>query len=160
VISESPPARITLRTDEYFLARAIELAAEAAAVGEVPVGALVVCDGEIIGEGFNQSISTNDPSAHAEIVALRAASAQQGNYRLTHATLYVTLEPCPMCSGAMLHARIERLVFGAFDPNSGAAGSVINVLDQSRFNHRVDVLGGVAEQACADQLRNFFRERR
>lgn len=160
VIFQSPQADITLDADEVFLARAIELASKAAALGEVPVGALVVCDGEIIGEGFNQSISTNDPSAHAEIVALRAASAHQQNYRLERTTLYVTLEPCPMCSGAMLHARIERLVFGAFDPNSGAAGSVINVLDQPRFNHRVDVHGGVAEQACANQLRNFFRQRR
>ncbi|MFT4565038.1 MAG: tRNA(adenine34) deaminase [Gammaproteobacteria bacterium] len=160
MISELPPADVTRDVDAYFLGRAVELATEAAAHGEVPVGALVVCDGEIIGEGFNQPISTNDPSAHAEIVALRAASARQRNYRLDRATLYVTLEPCAMCSGAMLHARIERLVFGAFDPNSGAAGSVIDVLNQPRFNHRVKVRGGVAEQECANQLKNFFRQRR
>ena len=101
-----------------------------------------------------------DPTAHAEVVALRAAAQHQGNYRLSRATLYVTLEPCAMCSGAMLHARIERLVFGAFDPNSGAAGSVIDVLDQPQFNHRIEVKGGVLERACAEQLQSFFRQRR
>lgn len=146
--------------DEHWLRHAYQLALGAAADGEVPVGAVVVCGGEMIGEGSNGPISSTDPTAHAEIVALRAACKRQNNYRLAGATLYVTLEPCAMCSGAMLHARIDRVVFGAFDPNSGAAGSVINVLDVPRFNHRVVVLGGVLEQQCADQLKEFFRPRR
>ena len=146
--------------DEHWLRHAYQLARDAAADGEVPVGAVVVCDDEMIGEGSNRPVSSADPTAHAEIVALRAACKRQNNYRLGGATLYVTLEPCAMCSGAMLHARIERLVFGAFDPNSGAAGSVINVLDVPRFNHRVAVRGGVLEQQCADQLQEFFRMRR
>jgi len=146
--------------DEHWLRHAYQLARDAAADGEVPVGAVVVCDDEMIGEGSNRPISSTDPTAHAEIVALRAACKRQNNYRLAGATLYVTLEPCAMCSGAMLHARIERLVFGAFDPNSGAAGSVINVLDVPRFNHRVAVRGGVLEQQCAGQLQEFFRLRR
>lgn len=146
--------------DEHWLRHAYQLARDAAADGEVPVGAVVVCDDEMIGEGSNRPISSTDPTAHAEIVALRAACKRQNNYRLAGATLYVTLEPCAMCSGAMLHARIERLVFGAFDPNSGAAGSVINVLDVPRLNHRVAVRGGVLEQQCAGQLKEFFRLRR
>ena len=146
--------------DEHWLRHAYQLARDAAADGEVPVGAVVVCDGEMIGEGSNRPVSSADPTAHAEIVALRAACKRQNNYRLAGATLYVTLEPCAMCSGAMLHARIERLVFGAFDPNSGAAGSVINVLDVPRLNHRVAVRGGVLEQQCAGQLKEFFRLRR
>ena len=146
--------------DEHWLRHAYQLARDAAADGEVPVGAVVVCDDEMIGEGSNRPVSSADPTAHAEIVALRAACKRQNNYRLAGATLYVTLEPCAMCSGAMLHARIERLVFGAFDPNSGAAGSVINVLDVPRFNHRVAVRGGVLEQQCAGQLQEFFRLRR
>jgi tRNA(adenine34) deaminase len=146
--------------DEHWLRHAYQLARDAAADGEVPVGAVVVCDDEMIGEGSNRPISSTDPTAHAEIVALRAACKRQNNYRLAGATLYVTLEPCVMCSGAMLHARIERLVFGAFDPNSGAAGSVINVLDVPRLNHRVAVRGGVLEQQCAGQLKEFFRLRR
>ena len=146
--------------DEHWLRHAYQLARDAAADGEVPVGAVVVCDDEMIGEGSNRTISSTDPTAHAEIVALRAACKRQNNYRLAGATLYVTLEPCAMCSGAMLHARIERLVFGAFDPNSGAAGSVINVLDVPRLNHRVAVRGGVLEQQCAGQLKEFFRLRR
>ena len=146
--------------DEHWLRHAYQLARDAAADGEVPVGAVVVCDDEMIGEGSNRPISSTDPTAHAEIVALRAACKRQNNYRLAGATLYVTLEPCVMCSGAMLHARIERLVFGAFDPNSGAAGSVINVLDVPRFNHRVTVRGGVLERQCAGQLQEFFRLRR
>jgi len=146
--------------DEYFVRRALALAEQAIVAGEVPVGAVVVSAGVIIGEGFNQSISTNDPSAHAEIVAIRAACEQQNNYRLEDSTLYVTLEPCAMCSGAMLHARIKRVVFGAFDPNTGAAGSVMNVLSQPSFNHCVEVCGGLVERECANQLRDFFRQRR
>jgi tRNA(adenine34) deaminase len=146
--------------DEYFLRRALNLAEQAVDAGEVPVGAVVVSDGVIIGEGFNRSISLNDPTSHAEIVALRAACDRQRNYRLEQSTLYVTLEPCAMCSGAMLHARIKRVVFGAFDPNTGAAGSVINVLSEPRFNHTVEVRGGVVEEECAAQLKRFFRQRR
>ncbi len=156
----SAPNGITLIEDEKWMARALRLAEAGAAAGEVPVGAVVVCDGEIIGEGSNRPIADIDPSAHAEIVALRAAAQYQGNYRLKNADLYVTLEPCAMCSGAMLHARIRRLIFAAFDPNSGAAGSVINVLDQARFNHRIDVTGGVLERPSATLLQSFFRERR
>lgn len=139
---------------------ALCLARAAATAGEVPVGAVVVCDGEVIGEGANRPIADIDPTAHAEIIALRRAAQRQGNYRLVDADLYVTLEPCAMCSGAMLHARIRRLVFGAFDPNSGAAGSVIDVFNQPRFNHRIEVTGGVLERSCAAQLQTFFRKRR
>ncbi len=145
---------------ERWMAHALRLAEAGAAAGEVPVGAVVVCEGEIIGEGSNRPIADTDPSAHAEIIALRAAAQFQGNYRLNKADLYVTLEPCAMCSGAMLHARIRRLIFGAYDPNSGAAGSVIDVLDQAQFNHRVEVTGGVSERLCAALLQTFFRERR
>jgi len=140
--------------------RALDLAHEADAAGEVPVGSVIVADGEVIGEGSNRPIGTCDPTAHAEIIAMRDAAARCGNYRLHRATLYVTLEPCAMCSGAMLHARIERLVFGAYDPNTGAAGSVINVLDEAQFNHRIDVTGGILSEPCAALLRTFFRERR
>ena len=146
--------------DEKWMRHALHLADAAASVGEVPVGALVVSDGAVVGRGYNRPISAHDPTAHAEIIALKAAAARQHNYRLRDATLYVTLEPCVMCGGAMLHARVERLVFGAFDPNTGAAGSVIDVLNEPRFNHRVEVTGGVLADECAAQLRAFFRERR
>jgi tRNA(adenine34) deaminase len=159
-VSTGSHAGSVLVHDERWMEYALGLAQAAAMVGEVPVGAVVICDGEIIGEGSNRPIADNDPTAHAEIIALRAAAKHQGNYRLSEADLYVTLEPCAMCSGAMLHARIRRVVFGAFDPNSGAAGSVINVLDQLRFNHRIAVKGGVLECSCAAQLQSFFRERR
>lgn len=149
-----------LDADEKWMRHALRLGETAAALDEVPVGAVVVCAGALIGEGYNRPISTVDPTAHAEVVALRAAARRQANYRLKQSTLYVTLEPCAMCSGALLHARIERLVFGAFDPNSGAAGSVIDVLDQSRFNHRIAVRGGILELECSDQLQSFFRQRR
>ena len=146
--------------DEKWMHHALFLTGAAAAAGEVPVGAVIVCEGEIIGEGYNQPISRVDPTAHAEVIALRAAAQYQGNYRLSRCVLYVTLEPCAMCSGAMLHARVERLVFGAFDPNSGAAGSVMGTLDEPRFNHRIEVTGGVLEHRCASQLRSFFQQRR
>ena len=149
-----------LDDDVRWMRHAIGLAAAAAAAGEVPVGAVIVAAGEIIGEGANRPIASHDPTAHAEVVALRAACAAASNYRLTNATLYVTLEPCAMCSGAMLHARITRLVYGAADPNSGAAGSVLDVLDVPRFNHRIDVTGGVLAEDCAQLLHTFFRQRR
>ena len=146
--------------DEKWMGQALLRAKAGAVAGEVPVGAVVVSGGEIIGEAFNCPIRDVDPTAHAEIIALRAAARSQRNYRLDDADLYVTLEPCAMCGGAMLHARIRRLVFGAFDSNSGAAGSVIDVLNQPRFNHQIEVKGGVLEHQCAAQLQDFFRERR
>lgn len=137
------------------------LADQAAAAGEVPVGAVIVRDEEIIGEGFNRPISTHDPSAHAEIVALRDAGLRVGNYRLPGSRLYVTLEPCPMCAAAVVHARVEQVVFGAHDPKGGACGSVFDLLpSDERFNHRTRVEGGVLEHECAEQLRAFFRARR
>jgi tRNA(adenine34) deaminase len=139
---------------------ALALAQRARDAGEVPVGALVVKDGAIVGEGWNQPIGAHDPSAHAEMVALRAAAHTLGNYRLTGCTLYVTLEPCVMCAGAMVHARIARLVFGAADPKAGAVHSVYDVIAQPRLNHRIDWQGGVLESECGEILRAFFRERR
>ena len=146
--------------DHIYMHRALELAGEAAAAGEVPVGAVLVRDGEIIGEGFNRPISACDPTAHAEIVALRAGAARLGNYRLLDTTLYVTLEPCVMCAGAIVHARVARLVFGAEDPKTGAAGSVFDVFAPGRGNHRVEVNGGVLAAECGALLTEFFRQRR
>ena len=147
--------------DLLFMQRAIELAGRAEQEGEVPVGALLVKDGEIVGEGWNRPIGSHDPSAHAEITALRDAAAKLQNYRLPGTTLYVTLEPCPMCAGAIVHARVDRVVYGATDPKGGAAGSVFDLLPSDhRFNHQVDVDGGVFEDRCRDQLRAFFRVRR
>ena len=139
---------------------AIRLARCAAAAGEVPVGAVLVRDGECIGEGYNCPIATCDPTAHAEILALRQAAAHLGNYRLPDSVLYVTLEPCPMCAGAIVHARVKRLVFGASDPRSGAAGTMFNLLQAEPLNHRVEVEGGVLGGFCSELLREFFRLRR
>lgn len=139
---------------------ALMLARRAEAAGEVPVGAVLVREDEILGEGWNQPIGGSDPTAHAEIIALRAAATRVGNYRLPGATLYVTLEPCVMCTGAMIHARIERLVYGAQDPKTGAAGSVFALLQSPLHNHRVLCEGGVLAEQCADVLRAFFRDRR
>jgi len=127
---------------------------------EVPVGAIIVLEDAVIGSGFNQPISTNDPTAHAEIVALRKAAESVGNYRLSGAVMYCTVEPCMMCAGAMIHARIARLVFGAPDPKAGSAGSIYNVLTDPRLNHRVEVVSGVREEQCAALLRDFFARRR
>ncbi|MHB1528758.1 MAG: tRNA adenosine(34) deaminase TadA [Acidiferrobacteraceae bacterium] len=146
--------------DERFMRRAIDLAARAERAGEIPVGAVISYRGEIIGEGWNQSISCSDPTAHAEIVALRMAAANLKNYRITGATLYVTLEPCAMCAGALVHARILRLVFGTEDTLSGAAGSVFDIAHSPRLNHQVEVIPGVLRDECALQLRRFFRARR
>jgi len=140
--------------------RAIELARRAAEEGEVPVGAVVSVDGEIVGEGWNRPIKASDPSAHAEIQALRAASARLANYRLLDATLYVTLEPCPMCVGAMFHARVRRVVFGAKDPKTGAAGSVIDLFAEERLNHHASVEGGLLAEECGELLKKFFAARR
>jgi tRNA(adenine34) deaminase len=146
--------------DQAYMRRAIELAREAQAAGEVPVGAVIVRGNEIIGEGCNRPISTRDPTAHAEMIALRAAAALSDSYRLTGTTLYVTLEPCAMCAGAMVHARVERLVYAAPDPRAGAAGSVFNVVRSPALNHRLDVDGGVLGEECGALLRNFFLARR
>ena len=147
-------------TDGDYMARALELARRAEAAGEVPVGALVVHGGRIVGEGWNQPVGSADPTAHAEVVALRAAAAGLGSYRLVGATLYVTLEPCPMCAAAMVHARIARLVFGAWDPRLGAAGSVFDLVHAAALNHSVDAFGGVRAEECGALLQEFFRRRR
>lgn len=140
--------------------RALALARHAQAAGEVPVGAVVVLNGEVIGEGWNQPIRANDPSAHAEMVALRAAAARLRNYRLPGTTLYATLEPCAMCAGAIVQARVARVVYGAADPKAGAAGSVLNLLALEQLNHRAQVVGGVLGEECGELLRGFFHERR
>ena len=139
---------------------AFDLAEHAMSQQEVPVGAVVVLDDKVIGKGWNQPIAENDPSAHAEIMALRDAANTLGNYRLLNTTLYVTLEPCLMCVGAILHSRIKRLVFGAYDSKTGAAGSVFDVLADTRHNHTVEVQGGVLEKQSAELLQTFFRQRR
>jgi tRNA(adenine34) deaminase len=136
------------------------LAQKAESEGEVPVGALMVCDNTIIGEGWNQPIQLHDPSAHAEMNALRMAAKKIGNYRLKNTTLYVTLEPCAMCVGAMIHARIERLVFGAFDPKAGAVKSVFQLLDDLRHNHAIRWEGGIYAAECSDLLKTFFKNKR
>ncbi|MGE4243027.1 tRNA adenosine(34) deaminase TadA [Ramlibacter sp.] len=146
--------------DRDFMARALDEARRSLAAGEVPVGAVVVRDGEIVATGHNQPIARNDPTAHAEIVALRAAAAKLGNYRLDGCELYVTLEPCAMCAGAMLHSRLKRVVFGARDAKTGAAGSVVDLFAQALLNHRTAVAAGVLEGDCAALLTDFFRERR
>ncbi|MFQ5644262.1 MAG: tRNA adenosine(34) deaminase TadA [Thiogranum sp.] len=147
-------------TDRRWMEYALDLAGRAAEQGEVPVGAVIVRDGELLGEGWNRPISSNDPTAHAEIVALRAAARALGNYRLSGAALYVTLEPCLMCAGAMIHARIERLVFGASDPKRGAVNSTGHVFANQGLNHRVQTEGGIMSEQCARRLQAFFRERR
>jgi tRNA(adenine34) deaminase len=147
-------------SDETYLQLAIEQARLAAEAGEVPVGAIVVFEGEIIGRGRNSVLGTNDPTAHAEIVALRETALRLNNYRLTGCELYTTLEPCSMCAGAIIHARIGRLVYGASDPKAGAAGSVLSVINHPQLNHRMKVTAGVMAEECGELLRNFFRERR
>lgn len=146
--------------DELFMREALALAGQAAALGEVPVGAIVVKDGEIIGRGFNQPISSHDPTTHAEVVALRDAAQQMKNYRLVDCALYVTLEPCMMCVGAMLHARLKRVVFGASDPKTGACGSVIDLPAEEKLNHHATFEGGVLQEECSALLTAFFRTRR
>ncbi len=147
--------------DLQYMKIALQLAAKAESEGEVPVGAVLVRDDKIIGEGWNCPISQHDPSAHAEIMALRDAGNKAQNYRLPESILYVTLEPCPMCAGAIVHARVKRVVFGAFDPRSGSAGSVFDLLPtDERFNHSVDVVAGCLENECAEILRAFFQAKR
>ena len=147
-------------SDEDFMRHAIELARRAQAEGEVPVGAVVVLEEKVIGEGWNRPISASDPTAHAEVQAMRAAATVRKNYRLIGATLYVTLEPCAMCVGAMFHARIRRVVFGAADPKTGAAGSTVNLFEEKRLNHHALVTGGVLAQECGALLSAFFASRR
>ena len=148
-------------TDKTFLYMAIEQAELAAATGEVPVGAVIVGpDGAVLARGQNRVIRDSDPTAHAEMVALRAAGAAVGNYRLEGCMLYVTLEPCAMCAGAMVHARIAHLVYGAFDPKAGAAGSALSVLNHPKLNHPTQVTNGVLAEECGAMLRKFFRDRR
>jgi tRNA(adenine34) deaminase len=147
--------------DLRHMSRALELAAQAAASGEVPVGAVLVgADGEVLAEGANGPIGSHDPTAHAEIIALRAAARRLENYRLPGTTLYVTLEPCPMCAGALVHARIARLVYAAADPKSGACGSLMNLVRDERLNHRIEVDGGLLEAQAAALLKAFFQARR
>ena len=147
-------------SDAEFMREALSLAREAWALGEVPVGAIVVKNGEIIGRGFNAPISRHDPTCHAEVAAMRDAAQRLGNYRLVGCSLYVTLEPCVMCLGAMFHARIGRIVYGAPDPKTGACGSVVDLPSETRLNHHGEVLGGLLAEECGGLLRDFFAERR
>lgn len=146
--------------DQDYMRMAIALAEEAASLGEVPVGAIAVKNGEVIGRGRNAPISLNDPTAHAEIQAMREAAKHLGNYRLVDCTLYVTLEPCAMCSGAIQHARISRLVYGASDPKTGCCGSVINLMAENKLNHHCEVTSNVIGDECGSLLSSFFRQRR
>lgn len=146
--------------DHQFMSEALELAAKAEASGEVPVGAIVVYQGQIIGRGYNRVITDLDPSAHAEMVAVREAARHLGNYRMLDTTLYVTLEPCPMCAGMLVHSRVRRIVFGAYDEKTGAAGSLMNIAQDARLNHQLEVSGGIMADACAQRLADFFKHRR
>jgi tRNA(adenine34) deaminase len=145
---------------EHFMRQALELARQAAAAGEVPVGAVVVMGDEVAGRGFNQPIGSHDPTAHAEIVAIRAAADLAGNYRLTGSTLYVTVEPCLMCVGAMVHARVGTLVFGAVEPRAGAIVSAVAAHETPGLNHRIEVVPGVLADECREAIQSFFRDRR
>ena len=149
-----------MRDDSYWMGKALALARRAASLGEVPIGAVLVKDGAIIGRGFNLREGKNDPSAHAEMLAIRQAAKRLNAWRLTGTTLYVTLEPCPMCMGAIILARVERLVFGCHDPKAGAAGSLYDLAADIRFNHQVAVAAGVRAAECAALLSDFFRELR
>ncbi|MEZ5597343.1 MAG: tRNA adenosine(34) deaminase TadA [Pseudomonadales bacterium] len=159
--STAASAELTTAADTRWMARALQLAGQAAACGEVPVGAVLVsADGECLGEGYNRPIGTHDPTAHAEIVALRAAATRVGNYRLPGSTLYVTLEPCMMCCGALVHARIARLVYGASEPKAGAVASNFRVLEDPKLNHRVVTEGGILGERSTALLQAFFAARR
>jgi len=154
------PVDIPVAQDEHWMSEALRLARRAAEEGEVPIGAVVVRDGEIVGRGWNRNIGLNDPSAHAEIMALREAGIEAGNHRLPGCELYVTLEPCPMCAGAMIHARLARVIYGADDPKTGAAGGVFDLLEHPAHNHRLEVTGGCLAEECSLLLRTFFKKRR
>jgi len=151
---------LPLDTDIKWMRHALRLAGRAGAAGEVPVGAVLIKDGEVVGEGWNRPIAAHDPSAHAELLALRAAAAAVGNYRLLDTILYVTLEPCVMCAGAIIHARVARVVYGAGDPKTGAAGGAVDIFAAPFVNHRVAVEGGVMAEECGRVLTEFFKERR
>ena len=157
---ESSKSATEAEPEMAAMGEALRLAAEAANIGEVPVGAIVVCGGRIVGRGFNAPISRHDPSAHAEIRALREAARALGNYRLVGCTLFVTLEPCAMCAGAIMHARLARVVYGAADPKTGACGSVVNLFTEGKLNHHTVVQGGIREAECGQMLSAFFRDRR
>jgi len=146
--------------DGIYMRQALDQAHNAWALGEVPVGAVLVREGTVIATGFNQPIGTHDPTAHAEIMAMRAAASLLGNYRLPGCELFVTLEPCAMCAGAMMHARLARVVYGAPDPKTGACGSVVNLFEQEKLNHHTEVIGGVMTEQCSSVLKDFFAERR
>lgn len=148
------------KLDNQFMQRAYQLAQQAESYDEIPVGAVMVCDGEVIGEGFNQSIMHNDPSAHAEMLAIRQAGQNLQNYRMLDCTLYVTLEPCPMCAGLLVHSRIKRLVYAAKDAKTGAAGSLLDLVNHQGLNHQVEVTEGVMENECGALLSAFFKRRR
>ncbi len=148
------------KDDYYFMDRALKQAQLAYKKGEVPVGAVVVKDGEIISRGYNLRESTNDPTAHAELLAMKKASKKLDSWRLTGCTLYVTLEPCPMCSGVIINSRIDRVVFGAYDQKAGCCTTLYHLCNDERFNHRAEILGGVSEEKCAKILSDFFKEKR
>jgi tRNA(adenine34) deaminase len=158
--NQPPTARLTTSPDELWMEEALRAAQRALEAGEVPVGAVVVCAGKIVGRGWNRNITDNDPTAHAEIVALREAGANVGNHRLEHCDLFATIEPCPMCAGAMVHARIKRLIYGADDPKAGAVKWVMQVLDHPQLNHKVEVRSGVLAGRSAELLQTFFKSRR
>jgi tRNA(adenine34) deaminase len=147
-------------TDELYMEEALREAARAESAGEVPVGAVVGCNGRIVGRGWNRNITDNDPTAHAEVLALRQAAGEIGNYRLLDCEMFVTIEPCAMCAGAMVHARLKRLVYGAEDPKAGAVHSVMSVLNHPQLNHRMEVTRGVLAARCQELLQSFFRNRR
>lgn len=152
--------RPPLEADELWMEQALRAAQRALEAGEVPVGAVVVCNGQVVGRGWNRNLTDSDPTAHAELVALREAGAKVGNHRLEACELFATIEPCPMCAGAMVHARLKRLVYGAEDPKAGAVHSVVQVLNHPRLNHRMEVRRGVLAGRCAELLQSFFRARR
>jgi tRNA(adenine34) deaminase len=154
------PEQRAASTDELWMEEALRCAQRALEIGEVPVGAVVVCDGKVIGRGWNRNIADSDPSAHAEIIALREAGAHVGNHRLGDCDLFVTIEPCAMCAGAMVHARIQRLVYGSDDPKAGAVRSVMQVLNHPQLNHKIEVCAGVLAGRSAEVLLTFFKNRR
>jgi tRNA(adenine34) deaminase len=157
---QGPATNDDLRSDELWMEEALRAAQRALEDGEVPVGAIVVCDGKIIARGWNRNLTDADPTAHAEIVALREAGAAVGNHRMAECDLFATIEPCPMCAGALVHARIKRLVYGADDPKAGAVQSVMQVLNHPQLNHKIEVRNGVLAGRCAELLQTFFKKRR
>jgi tRNA(adenine34) deaminase len=150
----------TFKTDELWMEEALHCAQRAFEAGEVPIGAVVVCQNEIVGRGWNSNLTDSDPTAHAEMMALRKAGKNVGNHRLSDCELFVTIEPCAMCAGALVHARIRRLIYGADDPKAGAVQSVMKVLNHPKLNHQMEVCGGVLASRCTDLLQEFFRQRR